>query len=262
MIVSRAEVKTQFDPAALAARAGRAVLDMLYPPVCLACSAPVAEPHGLCTTCWRALVPITEPLCPVLGLPFATDLGPNALSAEALAHPPVFDRARAAFAYSDMSARLVSRFKYGDHPELARFCAGAMARAGALFWADDPVLVPVPLHRFRQWHRRYNQSAELARTLARRLGLAFAPDLVMRTRHTRQQVGLSGAERQSNVAGAFAVRPAGVARHAGRRLVLVDDVLTTGATVSALARTLKRAGFEQIDVIAFARVVPGAELTI
>lgn len=238
----------------------RSALDFLYPPVCVACSAPVAEPQGLCTACWRGLIPITEPMCPVLGLPFATDLGPGALSPQALADPPVFGRARAAFAYSPMSARIVARFKYSDHPELAGFAAKAMARAGAPFWADDPLLVPVPLHRFRQWRRRYNQSAELARRLARFVGLDYAPDLVRRKRHTRQQVGLNADQRRRNVAGAFGVDPRAASRWAGRRVVIVDDVLTTGATVSALARSLKRAGFDHIDVISFARVVPGLEI--
>ena len=257
-----AKVKTPAAIVAPARRAVRAVLDMLYPPVCIACSAPVAEPDGLCTACWQALIPISAPMCPVLGLPFAADMGPEAVSAEALADPPVFQRARASFAYSPMSARIVSRFKYGDHPELAGFMAAAMERAGAEFWPDDPILVPVPLHRFRQWRRRYNQSAELARRLAGARGLTFVPDLVRRKRHTRQQVGLNAEQRKRNVAGAFGVDALAAGRWAGRRVVLVDDVLTTGATVSALARALKRAGFDQIDVISFARVVPGLEIPI
>ena len=243
-------------------RAARAALDLVYPPVCLACSKAVAEPDGLCVECWQALIPISAPMCPVLGLPFAADMGQEAVSAEALADPPVFDRARAAFAYSPMSARIVSRFKYGDHPELSGFMAAAMERAGAEFWPDSPILVPVPLHRFRQWRRRYNQSAELARRLAGARGLSFVPDLARRRRHTRQQVGLNAEQRKRNVAGAFAVDASVAGRWAGRRVVLVDDVLTTGATVSALARTLRRAGFDQIDVISFARVVPGLELPI
>lgn len=257
-----AEVKTPSGLVGLATSAGRAMLDFLYPPVCVTCSAPLAEPQALCTACWQALVPITAPMCPVLGLPFAADMGEGALSAAAIAEPPVFDRARAAFVYSDMSARIVSRFKYGDRPELAAFAARAMAGAGRDFWSDDPVLVPVPLHRLRQWRRGYNQSAELARHLVRLLDLDFAPDLGRRLRHTRQQVGLSASERRRNVEGAFGLDANGAARWAGRRLVLVDDVVTTGATVSALARVLKRAGFDHIDVISFARVVPGAEGTI
>ncbi len=259
MIVPAPEVKTPDRTLRAATGVLRRLLDFLYPPVCIACAAPVAEPDGLCPHCWRALVPITEPLCPVLGLPFAADMGAEAVSAAALSDPPPFDRARAPFAYTDVSARIVSRFKYADHPELARFAAAAMIGAGRAFWPDDPVLVPVPLHRLRLWRRGYNQSAELARALAGTLGLDFAPDLAMRRRHTRQQVGLSGAERRKNVEGAFAVNQQVAAQHAGRHLVLVDDVITTGATISALAKVLRRAGFDHIDVISFARVVPEAD---
>lgn len=259
MIVPAPEVKMPNRTLRAAAEAFRHLFDFLYPPVCIACAAPVAEPDGLCPHCWRALVPITEPLCPVLGLPFAADMGVGAISAAALAEPPPFDRARAPFAYTPISSRIVSRFKYGDHPELARFAAAAMIGAGRAFWPDDPVLVPVPLHRRRLWRRGYNQSAELARALARALDLDFAPDLTSRRRHTRQQVGLSGAERKKNVEGAFAVNQQVAARLLGRHLVLVDDVVTTGATISALAKTLRRAGFDHIDVISFARVVPEAE---
>ena len=259
MIAPAPEVKMPDRTIRTATSVIRQLLDFLYPPVCIACASPVAEPDGLCPSCWQALVPITEPLCPVLGLPFASDMGSGAISAAALSEPPPFDRARAPFAYTEITARIVSRFKYGDHPELARFAAAAMVGAGRSFWPDNPVLVPVPLHRRRLWRRGYNQSAELARMLSRALDLDFAPDLVTRRRHTRQQVGLSGAERRKNVEGAFSVNPQAVARHLGRRLVLVDDVLTTGATVAALARTLKRAGFDHIDVISFARVVPEAE---
>ncbi len=262
MIAREPEVKMPIDLAGLAGAAGRAVLDFFYPPVCIACSAPVAEPHGLCTACWRELVPITAPMCPVLGLPLPADMGTGALSAEAIADPPVFARARAAFVYSPMSARIVVRLKYGDNPELAVFCAAAMARAGAEFWPDNPVLVPVPLHPFRQVQRHYNQSAELARRLGRHLGLDFAPELARRKRNTRQQVGLDPDQRRRNVAGAFAADRQAVSRWTGRRLVIVDDVITTGATVSALTRALKRAGFDDIDVISFARVVSGAEWSI
>ncbi len=257
-----AEVKTSGRFATLAANVGPGLLDFLYPPVCLACSAPVGEANGLCADCWQALKPITAPLCAKTGLPFAVDMGENAVSAEALNAPPEYDRARAAFVYSELSARLVARFKYGDRPELAAFISLAMAGAGRELWPGDPVLVPVPLHRLRLWRRGYNQSAELARDLGRRLGLDYAPDLAVRRRHTRQQVGLSGEQRRRNVAGAFAIDRHVAARLAGRRLVLVDDVVTTGATVSALTRALRRAGFDHIDVISFARVVPGAEMPI
>lgn len=245
-----------------ARRAGGLLLDLVYPPTCLNCEAPVATSDAICSFCFNDLRPITAPLCPVLGLPFAVALGPDALSAEALADPPPFGRARSAVIYGDVAATLVSRLKYGDRPELARFCARLMAGAGHELWAGNPILVPVPLHPARQRARRFNQSAELAQALARLTGLKVDPMLVQRSRRTRQQVGLSGSGRARNVAGAFTAHPDILQRAGGRRIVLVDDVYTTGATVKAVTRTLNRAGIEAVDVVTFARVVIGADLPI
>lgn len=241
---------------------GGMLLDLAYPPVCLNCDAPTATADTLCSNCFTALRPITAPLCPVLGLPFAVSLGPGTLSAEALADPPPFGRARAAVIYGAVASTIVSRLKYGDRPELARFCARLMAGAGHELWADAPLLVPVPLHRARLRERRYNQSAELAHQIGRLTGLDVDPDLVQRIRKTRQQVGLSGDGRQRNVAGAFAVHADALIRARGRRVVVVDDVYTTGATVKAVTRSLRKAGIDAVDVVTFARVVIGADLPI
>jgi ComF family protein len=247
---------------AAVARLGSALLDLVYPPTCLDCGAPIASHAALCPRCFAGLRPITRPWCPVLGLPFEVSLGPDARSAEAIADPPPFDRARSAVRYNEVARAIVSRLKYGDRPELAEFCARLMHPAGMEFWAEGPVLVPVPLYRWRQFERRYNQSTELARALARLTGLSIDTGLVMRRRRTRQQVGLSVDARHRNVAGAFAAHPEVLRRLKGRGVVLVDDVITTGSTVGAITRELKRAGVVKIDVISFARVVTGAELPI
>ncbi|HWA17438.1 MAG TPA: ComF family protein [Devosia sp.] len=236
---------------------GGAILDLIYPPVCLACDAPVASADALCTACFRELRPITAPLCPVLGLPFEVSLGPGARSAEAIADPPPFDRARAAVIYNDVARRIVSRLKYSDRPELARLCASLMAQAGHELWGGGAVLLPVPLHPLRQLSRRYNQSTELARALSRLTGIPVDPVLALRRKRTRQQVGLSADGRQRNVAGAFAPHPDLLQRLRGRRVIIVDDVVTTGATVKSVTRALKAGGGERVDVISFARVVPG-----
>jgi ComF family protein len=238
------------------------VLDQLYPPACVYCDAPTAQADGVCASCWGKLRPITQPMCPVLGLPFELPLGAQARSAAAIANPPPFDRARAAYVYSDVAGAIVARLKYGDRPELAKFCARAMATNCAELLEDDPILVPVPLHRGRQWRRRYNQSTEICRELHAITGLQVAPLLVRRVRKTRPQVGLSNQQRQSNVAGAFVVHPDGLGMVKGRRVVLVDDVVTTGSTVNAVTHALKRAGIAHIDVISFARVVIGDEIPI
>ncbi|WP_417583837.1 ComF family protein [Pelagibacterium sp.] len=241
--------------------AGRA-LDAAFPPVCLACGEAVLTPDGLCSGCWSQLVPISRPFCPVLGLPFASDMGEGALSVQAIADPPPFSRARSAVAYTDLARKLVSKLKYSDRPEIALFCARMMVCAGHELLGSDGVLVPVPLHRARQRQRRYNQSAELARAIGRLANCTLDTDLVVRHRHTIQQVGLNASQRTRNVDGAFRVNVAKLDRLGARRVVLIDDVLTTGATVSAAAKALKRAGVSQVDVLSFARVVFDADMTV
>lgn len=243
-------------------RLGLAVLDQLYPPACAACGVPLGQGDGLCADCFVQLRAISAPLCPVLGLPFEADPGPGAQSAEAIADPPPFRRARAAVVYGEVAGTLVSRLKYGDRPELARLCGQLMALAGSELWPGAPVLVPVPLHHSRLRFRRYNQSLLLAQAVGRLTGLAVDPHLVRRKRKTRQQVGLSGDGRLRNVQGAFEAHPRALERLAGRPVVVVDDVYTTGATVKAVTRALRKGGAESVDVLTFARVVIGEDLPI
>ena len=248
-------------PAEALRRVGRTVLDLFYPPTCLDCHAPVATSDALCPRCFGRLRPITAPFCPRLGIPFQHDPGPGALSAEAIADPPPFERSRSAVLYNEVARAIVSRMKYGDRPELAGFCARLMHRAGHELWGDDAVLVPVPLNRWRLLSRRYNQSTELARALGRLTGIAVEPSLVRRHRNTRQQVGLTRDARHRNVAGAFRAHPDLITRLKGSRVILVDDVITTGSTIAAITRTLTKAGVDKVDVISFARVVVGQETT-
>ncbi len=240
------------------AAVGRRLVDLALPPQCLACHAPVAEMGTLCPSCWSRLKLIERPFCERLGIPFAYDLGAGALSAEAIADPPPFDRARAVAVYGDVARRLVHGLKYRDRLELARWMSGWMVRAGGDLLDAADVVVPVPLHRRRLWWRRYNQSALLAHVLSVKAGKPLANDALVRVRATAQQVGLSADERDRNVRGAFRVVPAGKRHIAGRRVLLVDDVYTTGATAKAGTRALMRAGAVGVDVLTFARVVKGA----
>ncbi len=241
-----------------AAAFGSRLVDLALPPQCLACHAPVAEMGSLCPACWARLKLIERPYCERLGIPFAYDLGPGALSAEAIADPPPFDRARAAAVYDDVARRLVHGLKYRDRLELARWMAGWMARAGGDILDKADIIVPVPLHRRRLWWRRYNQSALLAHGLAVKAGKPVTYDAFIRVRATAQQVGLSAEERDRNVRGAFRMTAEGKRAIAGRRVLLVDDVYTTGATVKASTRALLRAGAVGVDILVFARVVKGA----
>ena len=237
---------------------GQAGLDVIYPPSCMACRRAIQGAHGVCSACWSAIAFIEPPVCERLGTPFAQDLGPGLLSPEAIAHPPVYDRARAVARFDDGPARtLVHRLKYGDRPDFAQVLGGWMARAGRELLAESPLIVPVPLHPRRLWHRRFNQAALLAQTVGRIAGAPVDLDALIRVKATKSQVGMSRNERADNIQGAFKVTPAGAARLLGRRVLLIDDVLTTGSTVNASARALRRRGASAVDVLVFARVVTG-----
>lgn len=230
---------------------------VLFPPVCAGCRREVSEPGTLCGHCWRGLRFLERPWCDVLGTPFAHDMGPGMLSADAIANPPPFDKARAAVTHGGIARRLVHGLKYADRTELAPWMARWMVRAGGELIGDADAVVPVPLHRRRFLIRRFNQSAELGRAVARLTGLPFDPGAVRRVKITRQQVGLGMREREANVRGAFSVPKEADIRVRGRRILVVDDVYTTGATVSAVARALRKGGATKVYVLTFARVLPG-----
>ncbi len=253
----------RIDPAfarRLAAAAGRwavdAVLDLLFPPSCIACRRAVEAGPGLCAACWRSMRFIERPFCERLGVPFDQDLGPGLLSPEAIAHPPAYGRARAVARFEDGPARqLLHALKYGDRLDLARPLGAWMARAGSEILAETDLLIPVPLHRTRLWRRQFNQAALLAREVSRVSGIAWDPMPLQRVKATASQVGMTRPQRMTNVQGAFRVAPHRTGVIAGRRILLVDDVLTTGSTLNAAARALLRAGATSVDVLVFARVV-------
>jgi ComF family protein len=236
-------------------------LDVALPPLCPGCRDLVTD-NGLCPAYWSRLAFIAPPYCPRLGIPFAYDPGPGILSMQAIADPPAYQRARAAVRYDDVARALVHAFKYGDRLDLAPLMGRWMVRAGHELIGEADALVPVPLHWRRLWTRRFNQSAALAEAIARASGVAVVHTPLRRVKATAQQVGLSRAERATNVQGAFHVAPAAKGEVAGRRLIVIDDVLTSGATADACARALLRAGAAQVDVLVFARVVDAARTPI
>jgi ComF family protein len=237
----------------LRATLGR-IVDVVLPQLCVACREPV-EGAGLCPTCWSRLSFIAPPYCERLGIPFPYDGGPGLLSLEAIADPPTYGRARAAVRYDEIARTLVHALKYGDRLDLAPTMGRWMAQAGTELLAEADAILPVPLHWRRQWARRCNQSGLLSEVIGKAYGRPVIHGALVRARATQQQVGLGKTERAHNVQGAFSVSGAGKAAIAGRRLVLVDDVLTSGATAEACARALLRAGAASVDVLVFARVV-------
>ena len=249
-------------PLRLAARlAGgmlRGAVGLVYPPACIACGAATGEAHGLCAACWAGVPFIERPYCERLGTPFVADLGVGPLlSPGAIADPPVFERARAVARYEGAARDLVHRLKYNDRLELSRPMGRLMAQAGAELLAEADVLVPVPLHRIRLWRRRFNQAMALAAVVARAGGVPCDPFLLARVKRTRSQVGLTKVQRRENLQGAFRASVDARPRLEGRRVLLVDDVLTTGSTANAASRALLRGGAAAVDVLTFARVADG-----
>lgn len=232
----------------------RAFVDLLWPPSCIGCGAAVIEPDRFCAACWQALPLISLPVCQRYGVPLPFDLGPEPLSPLAISDPPVFQRARAAFRYDGLARELVHHFKYGDRTELARPMGRLMAEAGQALLADASLIIPVPLHRFRFLGRRFNQAALLAKEIGRVAEKPVGYETLTRVKATRPQVGLTRAERADNLARAFAVPDHARHQVAGRRVLLIDDVMTSAATGNACARTLLKAGASEVDFLVFAVV--------
>ncbi|WP_245615671.1 ComF family protein [Afifella pfennigii] len=248
---ARREARAGFGLFLRGARSGLG--DIFMPPLCPACQGAVGAHDLLCLGCWAELRFIERPFCPVLGVPFAAEIGETIVSAEALADPPPFARARSAVLFDETARRLVHKMKYHDQPGAAGIVAALTLRAARELADAAEIVVPVPLHRWRLWQRRFNQSAEIAARLASEMGLRHLPAVLARTRHTRQQVGLSGREREANMRGAFRVPERWRPVIAGRHVLLVDDVYTSGATIKSAARALLRGGASAVDVVTFAR---------
>lgn len=230
-------------------------LDMLLPPTCLGCDAATDAPGRFCAACFRAVAFIGAPCCDACGIGFAyARQAQHGLCPECAVVRPVWRHGRAALSYDGPAVKLLLAFKHGDRPEHARALGAMMARAGAGLLAGADLLVPVPLHRARLRRRRYNQAAMLCHALTRLGGPATLPDALRRTRATDSLGHLGAFARTAALQGAIAARPSRGASLRGRRVVLVDDVLTTGATATACAEALLAAGVASVDVLVAARV--------
>ena len=239
----------------------RSGLDLMFPPRS-SDGREAALSLGLAAPAWARVAFIDQPACDGCGLAFPHDLGAGARCPACLARPRAFSRARAACVYDEASRELILKLKHADRPDLAGLFALWLGRAAADLLEEADAVVPVPLHPWRLFTRRYNQAAEIARPLARASGLLYLPDALVRRRATASQGGKSGRGRKLNVAGAFAVRTAARDRLKGLRIVLVDDVFTTGATAEACAKALLAAGAARVDLAAVARVQEQAQASI
>jgi ComF family protein len=241
-------------PGEVLRRATGAIADLVVPPLCLSCHALLTSHDALCPGCWGKIDFIRPPLCDRLGLPMPFDTGGTMISAAAAAEPPDYHHARAVARFDGVMRVLIHDLKFRDRHDARRLFGRWLVQAGAELLADADAIVPVPLTRGRLLGRRFNQSAILALEVSRLTGVKAEPRALLRTRRTQPQVGLTRRQRRQNVAGAFAVADDLRARIAGAKVVLIDDVITTGATAGACARTLQRAGAARVDVLALALV--------
>lgn len=227
------------------------LLNLFFPPQCLVCETLVPTHGTLCTDCWNNVPFISDPMCACCGLPLEFSVDADSLCGECLREHPPYSRARAAFVYNDLSRSLILKLKYQDEMYLAPIFSGWMASAGAELIRASDVIVPVPLHYWRMMTRRYNQSLLLARGLSRHTGLTLLAHGLRRIRHTQQQKGLTRPQREKNVKGAFSVSEKDAVK--GKTILLIDDVMTTGATLNACTETLLKAGASQVNVLTLAR---------
>ncbi len=238
-------------------------LDILLPQRCLGCAVIVDGSDSLCADCWRRLTFLSAPLCRQCGYPLPETVVDMPVCGACAAEPPVFSRARAALRYDDGARGMILRFKHADRTDIARTFGRMLETAGVALLADCDLIAPVPLHRWRLLKRGYNQAALLAHALARGGERLVVPDLLQRIQATVSQQGLGGEQRKRNIkAGAFRLHPRHRSSVAGRRVLLIDDVLTTSATVTACARVLIKGGASAVDVLTIARVVRDAGSTI
>lgn len=234
---------------------GAGIADLIFPPRCIACPEPTDAPHGLCPTCWRETHFIAGTTCRRCGMPLVGgEAGDADVCDGCLRRPPAWDRGAAAVLYAGAARRVVLALKHGDRLDTVGPLAAWMVAAGRSLLAEADVIASTPLHWRRLARRRYNQSAELAKRIGRLSGRPVVVDLLSRIRATKPQERMDRVARTANQAGAFAVAPRRRAAVDGSSVLLVDDVLTSGATLSACADALRAGGAARVDVLVLARV--------
>lgn len=230
-----------------------ALIDLALPPLCLNCDAPVSRNQSLCPDCWKAISFISDPCCQRCGLPFEVPVEAGTLCTDCLTDPPEYTAGRSVFLYDDASKQMILKFKHGDQLHPATAMGEWLAKAASDFMPQMEVIIPVPLHFWRLWRRRYNQAALLAQKISQLIGKPVALQALQRVKATHSQGHHNRAERHQNMRHAFRVNPARRGQIEGKNVLLVDDVLTTGATLNECCRTLQKAGARAIYVVTLAR---------
>lgn len=233
-------------------------INLLMPPRCLNCGVHVDEPYNICGECWGKLTFISQPHCVTCGVTMPESASPEAECLECIEHPPLFAKARAALEYNEHSTPLITRLKYSDQLQLAPLLTRWMEAAGKQLIPQADMIVPVPLHWTRLFTRKFNQAAILAQMLAQKSGKLYVPELLQRRRRTPPQARLTKSQRLKNVQGAFALHKRTKSEDIKDKVILlIDDVMTTGATIRACAKILKKSGAKKVFVLTAARTVLG-----
>ncbi|NCY12444.1 MAG: ComF family protein [Burkholderiaceae bacterium] len=232
------------------------LLDMALPPLCLNCDAPVSRNQSLCPDCWKAISFISDPCCQRCGLPFEVPVEAGTLCTDCLTDPPDYTAGRSVFLYDDASKEMILKFKHGDqmHPAIAM--GEWLAKAASDFMPQLDVIIPVPLHYWRLWRRRYNQAALLAQKISQFTGKPVDLQVLQRVKPTHSQGHHNRTERHKNMSKAFRVSSSRREQIDGKTVLLVDDVLTTGSTIHSLATTLKQSGAKRVTAWTMFRTPP------
>lgn len=238
------------------------ILNIFIPPRCVNCGENVIANHQLCAACWREITFITEPFCKTCGQPLDWEVPVSNSDNQCMScygHPPVYTQARSSVVYNEAAKKLLLRFKHGDATHLAFIFAQWLKQSAESFSTQADYLIPVPLHWTRLLQRRYNQSALLAMSLLKVTDhkLTYAPYMLRRRRRTPSQGHKTTRQRYENVKQAFVVPNRYRTNLKGKRVLLIDDVMTTGATLQECSRTLKQAGCKAVVILTVARVLKG-----